>query len=432
MADESRATEAALTTGPRAWLEGRLRGLARDELGIDLARGGADRALVAYLDRRLAGESSSRREREFVEHVLTNHQGERDRLIHALTVRHSWFFRDPAQLAELAEFMVARQARVQRPLEVWVAGCAGGEEAWTFALAAHARGVTLRLLASDLDPLAIAEARLARYDEFRLRELPPELRSHFVPLADGRWQLDPRTLAGGTTTIEIEFMVHNLCGPPPERSFDLISCRNVLIYMTPERSRAIIAGLRSRLAEGGRLALGSIDRLAELAAAAPCASPSPTKSEPRSPPRDPPRQAHLDALAGLAREAIADRRAGEAIAWLEPLTREHPEQAELQLWLGLARHHRGQPAEAIAALRRARLLMPALWPASLFAALAYERCADEGAAQRCWAELERELAEPELPALTGSPALLESLSEWQSEARALAGLRAARRRKTQP
>lgn len=423
-------------TSTRAWLELRIAELLRDEYGLDLARGRADRALANHLERVLGRESSPTREQALLERLLDERGSERERLVHAVTVRHSWFFRDGEQLADIARFMVLRHGATRRPLVAWVAGCASGEEAWTLALLAHERGVPLELLASDIDRLALDEAARGEYDEFRLRELPPPLRGHFTALPEGRHRIRPDTLPRS----RVEFLQHNLCGPLPERSFDLIACRNVLIYLVPEQARTVAARLRTRLAPGGVLELGGIDRLSEIALSFVAGSASPP-AEParRSAPRTAasatasPSAATPDAVPAdlllAARDAISRDDPDTALALLASAS-QHDDHAELLLWRGLAWHRTGRQRDAIDALRRARLLQPSLWPASLFAALAHERDGDDAAALRCWHELQRELEAPTLVEPSGSAALLESLPEWQSEARALARQRTNRRRKT--
>lgn len=425
-------------TSTRAWLEVRIAELLRDEYGLDLARGRADRALANHLERVLAGASSPARERAFLDQLLDARSPERARLVHAVTVRHSWFFRDVEQLTDIARFMVTRHAASRRTLALWVAGCASGEEAWTLALLAHEHGVPLELLASDIDRMALDEAEQGEFDEFRLRELPPALLAHFTALAEGRWRIRPDTLP----RCRVEFRQHNLCGPLPERSFDLISCRNVLIYLVPEQARTVAARLRTRLAPGGVLELGGIDRLSELAlryaagetraqrdegatTKPPAGNRAPTPA-PSSVPSSPAPELLL-----AARDAISRDDPEAALALLGSPS-EHDEHAELLLWRGLAWHRSGRQRDAIVALRHARRLQPNLWPAGLFAALAHERAGDDAEALRCWQALRRELDGPSLVDPRGSPALLESLPEWRSEARALARQRTKPRRSSTP
>jgi chemotaxis methyl-accepting protein methylase len=409
----------------RAGLLARLHELLQVECGLDLDRGGTRSALAEHVAARLALLECG--EQHWFDRVLANLDGEREGLIHAATVRHTWFFRDPEQLAELSDWL--RKLQLGRTLDVWIAGCATGEEAWTVAMIACELGMPVRVLATDVDALAIAEARLARYDEDRLRELPPTMLRHLRRAADGRWHVDVEGLV--ERRCRVEFAVHNLCHLPPEPAFDVICCRNVLIYLELERIGPILDQLRSRVRPHGTLVLGGADRLTDPqtwratlptnAAATRIAAP------PRSDVVVARAQPRPDSQATMMQSslAIASGRVDEALALLESVVADEALQAETQFWIGLAHHHAGRADLAIAAFRRANCLTPELWPASLFAALAHERRGNHRAALRCWTTLSRTLERARSP-LTGSDALVAALPTWQSEALALARLRSSR------
>lgn len=425
----SKTSAAASQAQLHAWL--------RAEYGLDLSRGGTDRSLAEHVEARLAALGPQADELGLLERVLANVEGERERLIHAITVQHTWFFRDPDQLDEIAKFFQTRHRELGRPLEVWVVGCATGEEAWTLAMIADTLAVPIRLLATDVDTRAIADAQSACYREARLHGLPPAMRHHFLDLGDGRWRLDVAALLGERSRVE--FAIHNICDPPPPgRSFDLVCCRNVLIYLEFEPARSSVARLRSSLRPQGRLVLGSADLLTD-----PIAHPrlrDPSGSRPSaSPPSPKPSRPPLAEPVGVAKiaeprgpddltrasQAIASGRADEALVLLEALVVDESLQAEVQFWIGLAHHHAGRPVPAIVAFRRAACLAPELWPASLFAALAHERLADAPAAQRCWVALGRALQDPRATPIHASVALADALPGWRGEALALARIRAS-------
>lgn len=401
--------------------------LLRTEYGLDLTRGGAQWALAEHVESRL-GELGSN-EQDLLDRVLANLDGERERLVRAVTVRHTWFFRDPEQLDEIAEFIQLRWASLGRAVDVWVAGCATGEEAWTLAMIAGELGVEIRLLATDVDARAIAEARLARYTEDQLRELPPTMRRWFEREADGRWRVDQHRLLG--ERCKVEFAVHNLCDPPPALAFDLICCRNVLIYFEFDRASSILDQLRTRLLPYGRLVLGGADQLTDPSTWRPAVR-APEAHAPVEP--TPFRQTAIERRVeptpdqqAMTRssEAIAAGRSDDAIALLETLVADQPLQAEPHFWIGLAHHHAGRPEQAIPAFRRASCLTPELWPASLFAALAHEHRGDHRAAQRCWISLTRALEQARPPPIVASLALIAALPAWRGEALALARLRSS-------
>jgi chemotaxis protein methyltransferase CheR len=414
------------------------------EYGLDPTRGGMLGTLRSHVEGRLAQLGIN--ESKFIERVRVD-IGERQRLIHTITVRHSWFYRDPRQLDGLLARMRARRAESpNRPVDVWVAGCASGEEAWTIAMLAADAGVELRLRATDLDAVALTAAQLGEYGAWSLRELPERLRRFLQPCAEGRWRITDELRA-----LDIEFTQHNLCEPPLTGGFDVISCRNVLIYFVPTRAEAVVAGLRASLHPGGELLLGAGDllfqidpRMRAIAAAprprvaasdgsgarAPTPKPRPSQLPAQLPDTGPPTRSGSFApvaeaepsrnrlsTAGLAVEAGNCEIALEQLA---EILDADPLDAEAHLWTGIAQHGLGRVQLASEALRRARCLAPQLWPATLFAALTNERRGLWSAATRCWAELERAVSAPDAPLIEGTPVLLDALPRWRAEALALA------------
>ncbi len=150
-------------------------------LGVDLGRGGVARAVERHVARRI--EALGRPHPAVWASMLDRPGSEEARaLVEASTVPHSWLFRDGAQLAAL-ETALARRPRGR--LAVWIAGCASGEDAYTFASIASRLGHELELVASDVNESALASAREGRYSAFAARELPRGLHDHFEPTAEG-------------------------------------------------------------------------------------------------------------------------------------------------------------------------------------------------------------------------------------------------------
>lgn len=428
--------------------------LLRERFGLDPTRGGLIGTLNTHVETRLAQLGIDRR--TYVERVRDD-PDERERLIHAVTVRHSWFYRDPGQLEGLAASLREHRVRApDRPVEVWIAGCAGGEEAWTVAMIAADLGVPIRMLATDLDAVALTEARRGQYGAWSLRELPEGLRRYLEPVRDNCWRIGEQL-----RRLDLEFAVHNLCDPPP-RSVDIISCRNVLIYFEPLRAKHVVEQLRDSLRPGGELILGAGDLLFQVADArphVPRAGSRPEANRRREPERTrPPRPARPapplvpaaqapappitatasqpsregPAPATISREHGSDDALAEAgrtveagnydraIVMLGELVAADPLDAEAHLWTGIAEYGLGHEQLAAEALRRARCLIPQLWPATLFAALTHERRGMWEAAMRCWIELERTILAEDAPPIEGTAVLLDALGRWRTEALSLA------------
>ena len=229
--------------------------MLRVDYGLDLERGGVINTVARHIDARAAALLID--EDELAQRAIADVDGERARLIHAATVRHSWFNRDPAQLERLcAQLQTRHEESPERTLNLWIAGCATGEEAWTVAMMTDDLGLPARVLATDVDARAVASASAARYGAWTLRELPEQLWRYLEPSPGGReatWTVVDRLRE------RVEFAVHNLCDPAPAGPFDVVCCRNVLIYFHPERARSVVASLREQLRPGGQLVLGAGD-----------------------------------------------------------------------------------------------------------------------------------------------------------------------------
>lgn len=186
------------------------------------------------------------------------------RLIDTLLIATSAFFRDPATFTALADIVIPRLARAGAPLRAWVAGSATGEEAWTLAMlfAEHAPslGGRFEVIASDVSVRALEIARRGAYPAARADEVPARYRHH---LLDGGDELH----VAAALRDRVTFCHHDLLGPalaPPEAvlaRFDLVLCRNVLIYLADRLQERLCARLASALAPGGVLVLGPFESL---------------------------------------------------------------------------------------------------------------------------------------------------------------------------
>lgn len=189
--------------------------------------------------------------------VRSDEEAAFNRLCDALTVQESFFFREPSRLAMIRE-RVLPMVRDRRPhVRAWSAGCACGEEAYTLSmmLADAGLGSRYRVLGTDLSPKAVASARRGTYGRWALRGLDEEtVASYFEGASDALRVAD-------RFRTHVVFEQHNLLDPLPSGwgEFDLVLCRNVLIYFTPEAVRRAAEVLSAALAPGGWLLLGVSD-----------------------------------------------------------------------------------------------------------------------------------------------------------------------------
>ena len=142
-------------------------------------------------------------------------------------------------------------------LRIWVPGCSSGEEAYSIAmlvieqLTAAKLATNIQIFASDIDEDALAVARRGIYPESAIEDIPAErLRRFFVRADDHSYQVTKRLRDA------VVFAPQNLIGDAPFSKLDLISCRNLLIYLEPEIQKKVISLFHFALNEGGCLMLG--------------------------------------------------------------------------------------------------------------------------------------------------------------------------------
>jgi len=188
---------------------------------------------------------------------------ETDALIDAVTVGETFFFRYRAQFDALERHVlpqVLARNRDQRQLAVWSAGCSNGAEPYSFAImlersfGVQLAGWRVDILGTDISRGALAEAAAGCYSDWTVRDLPEESRKECFERTGGCWRVK------NAYRRRVRFMRHSLVADPPPLPrtgrFDIILCRNVLMYFdAPTRDR-VLAGFRHALADQGWLVLG--------------------------------------------------------------------------------------------------------------------------------------------------------------------------------
>ena len=192
--------------------------------------------------------------------MLREQPEEVKRLFQDLLIGVTEFFREAEAFEILRQQVLPKMiARLDAdtPLRVWVPGCASGEEAYSIAIllseqfAAAGRGVNLQIFATDIDEQSLERARRGVYIESALNNVSSERRRQFfVKLADQRYHVSK------PLRESVVFAAQNLISDPPFSKIDLISCRNLLIYLEPEVQAKSIAMFHFALNPGGCLLLG--------------------------------------------------------------------------------------------------------------------------------------------------------------------------------
>ncbi|MBC7974521.1 MAG: protein-glutamate O-methyltransferase CheR [Myxococcales bacterium] len=186
---------------------------------------------------------------------------ERTRLVEALLVHETYFFRELAPLRELVDGHLTQIIARRGHARVWSAACSTGEEPLTVAMLLDERGLLDRveLFATDISAQAVAQATSGRYRKRALRsEHPVALAERYLTQTDSGVAVDPRIRSAVTfrTLNLFDAGTIRMLGP-----LDVILCRNVLIYFSDGHIARVVDHLASALAPDGLLAVGVSESL---------------------------------------------------------------------------------------------------------------------------------------------------------------------------
>ena len=190
------------------------------------------------------------------------------RCVDAMATHESFFFRDVTPFDQLAQTilpqMVASRGATQRSLRIWCAACSSGQEPYSVAMVLQEfialSGWRLEIVATDMSDPILAKARSGLYSDFEARRGLSEsrLKRWFKPEGHS-WRIDP------SLQQMVSFRSHNLLhGVAGMGQFDIIMCRNVLIYFDVDQKRAILSDLARSMPGDGCLFLGSAETVIGL------------------------------------------------------------------------------------------------------------------------------------------------------------------------
>lgn len=226
--------------------------------------GASKQYLVSSRLRKILQQESVRNLNELVSAISRpGGQSLRTAVIDAMTTNETLWFRDihPFRILEeklLPEFFGQRPAR---PLRIWSAACSTGQEPYSISMMIEeykARNRVLgggeKIVATDISPSALAAAKSAEYAMLAIgRGLDADrLKKHFEETPGGRWRVKP------AITQRVEFRMMNLQDSYALLGkFDIVFCRNVLIYFTADLKRDILTRIHATLNPGGYLMVGA-------------------------------------------------------------------------------------------------------------------------------------------------------------------------------
>lgn len=190
--------------------------------------------------------------------------GEIELLDKDLLIHVTGFFRDPGVFEYLAEKVIpelVESAGPAQPIRIWSAGCSTGEETYSLAMLFREKmsmmksTAKLQVFASDIDQEAISQAREGLYPETIAEEIAPSRLARFFIHEEDGYRVTPEL------RDSVLFTVQDVLTDPPFSRLDMISCRNLLIYLRPEAQAQIIAQFHFALRMGGILLLGNSEAI---------------------------------------------------------------------------------------------------------------------------------------------------------------------------
>lgn len=190
--------------------------------------------------------------------VLKTDREKFDAFINFLTINVSEFYRNPDQWKLMDEVVIPKLLKEQgRNLKVWSAACSTGDEPYSLvmALSKHLPLSNIKVLATDIDKQVLASAQAGLYNQKSIANVPEDLKKkHFTQIGQS-YQISDEIKRCVT------FKEHNLLKDPYPRDFDLILCRNVVIYFTDEAKNMIYRNFHTSLKNHGVLFIGSTEQI---------------------------------------------------------------------------------------------------------------------------------------------------------------------------
>lgn len=221
-------------------------------------------AQAYFFDSRLlpvARENSLKDMEDLLSAVQAGRPGLATQVINALLTHETFFFRDSKPFEAFENYFLPflKKTRHQKKqLKIWCAACSSGQEAYSLAMIMNEKkeefkSWSIDILGTDLSPSMIKKAKRARFTQFEVqRGLPEAYLSKYFKENDCEWQLVP------DVRNKVKFQIRNLIDDFQEFGpFDVIFCRNVLVYFDPPTKARVLEKISKVLAPDGFLVLGA-------------------------------------------------------------------------------------------------------------------------------------------------------------------------------
>lgn len=195
---------------------------------------------------------------EYVDHIMKKNPDDIEVLINKLTTNHTFFMRENSHFEFFKNTILPKleQTKKNKVLSIWSAGCSSGEEPYTLSMILKdyfkgKPGWDTRVLATDISQRVLEKAKLATYDDESLKDIPPEWRKKYFIKSGTSFTFVPEI------KNNVIFKTFNLLDPIRFKlSFDLIFCRNVMIYFDQPTKDALVQRFFNATNSGGYLLIG--------------------------------------------------------------------------------------------------------------------------------------------------------------------------------
>ena len=240
----------------------KISGIIKEKSGIRLEP--RDHKRMAHLAKERAKTLRLKPLREYIKYLKSgNDIAELDELINKITVPETYFFRDSNQYDALRHYILPKllASKKENKISIWSAGCSTGEEAYTIAVIIawsipDLRLWDIKIIGTDINRISIEKAKEGVYTKNSFRGVKEELvNGYFVETTKGMKIKEPMRSLVRFETFNMK-LDEGAIFPDKYRKFDIVFCRNVLIYFEKEVIRNIFNGFRNSLLPGGYLILG--------------------------------------------------------------------------------------------------------------------------------------------------------------------------------
>lgn len=213
----------------------------------------------AQMKRRLTSLYEKKGYHNFVEflHVLEKDRDLMNEFLDRMTINVSEFYRNGKRWEVLQNKIFPMLLKSNKRLKIWSAACSTGEEPYSLAMVlSHYLPLSqINVLATDLDENVIQKAKLGLYPERSLAEVPRDVQAKYFEKEGSYYRVKDEVKR------TVSFQKHNLLKDPYGQNFDLIVCRNVMIYFTEEAKDQIYQKFSKALRPGGILFVGSTEQI---------------------------------------------------------------------------------------------------------------------------------------------------------------------------